>query len=57
MPEGDTIFRSARTLRRALAGKPVTGFRSTYPLLTRFHDNTPLTGRRWNAWSRAESGC
>jgi endonuclease VIII len=45
MPEGDTIFRSARTLHRALAGKPVTGFRSAYPLLTRFHDNTPLTGQ------------
>ncbi len=45
MPEGDTIFRSARTLQRALAGKVVTGFRSTYALLTRFHDNTPLTGQ------------
>jgi endonuclease-8 len=45
MPEGDTIFRSARSLHRALAGKPVTGFRSTYPLLTRFHDDTPLTGQ------------
>ena len=45
MPEGDTIFRSARTLERALAGKIVTGFRSAYPLLTRFHDNTPLTGQ------------
>src|SRR5215469_6447115 len=45
MPEGDTIFRSARTLNRALAGKTVTGFRSTYALLTRFHDNTALTGR------------
>ena len=45
MPEGDTIFRSARTLHRALAGKPITGFRSTYPLLTRFHDDTPLTGQ------------
>jgi endonuclease-8 len=45
MPEGDTIFRSARTLQRALAGKVVTGFRSEYALLTRFHDNTPLTGR------------
>ncbi|KAA6461841.1 Fpg/Nei family DNA glycosylase [Acidobacteria bacterium AB60] len=45
MPEGDTIFRTARTLNRALAGKPVTGFRSTYPLLTRFHDDNPLTGR------------
>ena len=31
MPEGDTIFRTARTLGRALVGKPVTAFRSTYP--------------------------
>lgn len=45
MPEGDTLFRTARALNRALAGKPITGFRSTYPLLTRFHDNTPLTGQ------------
>jgi endonuclease-8 len=45
MPEGDTIFRSARTLERVLAGKVVTAFRSTFPLLTRFHDNTPLTGQ------------
>jgi endonuclease-8 len=45
MPEGDTIFRSARSLHRALACKPVTAFRSTYPLLTRFHDDTPLTGQ------------
>jgi endonuclease-8 len=45
MPEGDTIFRTARALERALTGKPVTGFRSTYPLLTRFEDDTPLTGR------------
>ena len=45
MPEGDTIFRSARALGRALAGKPITGFRSAYPLLSRFHDNTPLTGQ------------
>jgi endonuclease-8 len=45
MPEGDTIFRTARALGRALAGKPITGFRSTYPNLTRFHDDTPLTGQ------------
>src|SRR5271166_3564993 len=45
MPEGDTIFRSARSLDRALAGRPVTGFRSAYPMLTRFHDDTPLTGQ------------
>ena len=45
MPEGDTIFRSARALGRALAGKPITEFHSTYPLLTRFHDDTPLIGQ------------
>lgn len=45
MPEGDTIFRTARSMGRALTGKPITGFRSTFPLLTRFHDDTPLTGR------------
>ena len=57
MPEGDTIFRTARALGRALAGKPVTGFRSTYPLLTRFNDDTPLAGQTSSAWSRAASGC
>jgi endonuclease-8 len=45
MPEGDTIFRTARALGRALAGQPITAFRSTYPHLTRFHDDAPLTGR------------
>ena len=45
MPEGDTIFRTARSMGRALIGKPLTGFRSTYPLLTRFHDDTPLIGQ------------
>jgi endonuclease-8 len=45
MPEGDTIFRTARALGRALVGKPITAFRSTYPLLTRFNDDTPLAGQ------------
>jgi endonuclease-8 len=45
MPEGDTIFRTARALGRALTGKLITGFRSTYPLLTRFNDDTPLMGQ------------
>ena len=45
MPEGDTIFRTARALGRALTAKPITGFRSTYPLLTRFDDDTPLKGQ------------
>jgi endonuclease-8 len=46
VPEGDTIFRTARSLSRALVGRPITGFRSNYPLLTRFHEDTPLTGRQ-----------
>ena len=45
MPEGDTIFRTARSMGRALGGKPVTVFRSTYPLLTRFNDDTPIPGQ------------
>lgn len=45
MPEGDTIFRTARALGRALGGKTITGFRSTYPLLTRWNDDEPLAGQ------------
>jgi endonuclease-8 len=45
MPEGDTIFRAARTLHRALAGHPVVEFTSMFPALNRVHDDAPLTGR------------
>jgi endonuclease-8 len=45
MPEGDTIFRTARTLERALAGRKVTRFESVFPALTRVDDDHPLTGR------------
>lgn len=45
MPEGDTIFRSARTLQKALAGTRVTGFETAYAPLARVHDDTPVTGR------------
>jgi formamidopyrimidine-DNA glycosylase len=45
MPEGDTIFRAARTLHRALAGNPVTSFESALPALNRIHDDAPITGR------------
>lgn len=45
MPEGDTIFRTARALGRALGGKPVTAFRSTYPKLTRYNEDAPLAGQ------------
>jgi endonuclease-8 len=45
VPEGDTIFRAARTLHRALAGKRVVRFESVFPALTRVHDDSPLTDR------------
>jgi len=45
MPEGDTIFRAARTLHRALAGKTVTRFTSDYPALTRVDEDAPIAGR------------
>ena len=45
MPEGDTIFRAARTLHRALAGKRIERFESMFPSLNRIHDDSPLTGR------------
>ncbi len=43
MPEGDTIYRAAATLHRALAGQPVVRFESVFPALTRVHDDQPLT--------------
>ena len=43
MPEGDTIYRAAATLHRALAGQPVVRFESVFPALTRVHDDHPLT--------------
>ena len=45
MPEGDTIFRSARALQKAIGGKKVTGFDTGLALLARVNDDTPLVGR------------
>lgn len=45
MPEGDTIFRAARTLNRALAGSAVTGFETQLPQLSRVDYDSPLQGR------------
>jgi endonuclease-8 len=45
MPEGDTIFRAARTLNQALTGKPVVRFDSVMPALMRVHEDSPVTGR------------
>jgi endonuclease-8 len=49
MPEGDTIFRSARTLHLALAGHAVVRFETRYAHLQRAHDDAPITGRRVEA--------
>ena len=45
MPEGDAIFRTARTLHRALAGAQVVRFESVLPALTRVDEDTPIAGR------------
>ena len=45
MPEGDTIFRAARTLHRALAGQVVSRFETQYAQIARVHDDAPITGR------------
>jgi endonuclease VIII len=45
MPEGDTIFRSARTLQRAIGGQVVTGFESVLPKLIRVDFDSGVVGR------------
>jgi endonuclease VIII len=45
MPEGDTIFRAARTLHHALAGQVVTSFESVLPKLERVEIDSRITGR------------
>ena len=45
VPEGDTIFRTARTLHRALGGQTVTRFETVLPKLARVDYDTPLAGR------------
>src|SRR6185437_1164263 len=45
MPEGDTIFRAARALRRAIGGKVVTGFETGLAKLARVNDDAALVGR------------
>jgi endonuclease VIII len=49
MPEGDTIFRAARTLHLALAGRAVTHFETVLPALQRVHDDRPVVGRTVDA--------
>ena len=45
MPEGDTIFRTARALSRALLSKPITRFESSYAQLTAANDEAPFIGQ------------
>jgi endonuclease-8 len=45
MPEGDTIYRSARALGLALTGRPVTQFVAEYAQIAATHDQSPVTGR------------
>jgi endonuclease-8 len=45
MPEGDTIYRAARALEKAIGGKVVTGFETGLAKLTQVNDDTPLVGR------------
>ena len=45
MPEGDTIYRAARTLDRALSGQPVIEFRTVLPQLSRIDVDLGVVGR------------
>jgi endonuclease VIII len=45
VPEGDTIFRAARALHRALAGKIVTRFERGYAHLASVDDDKKIVGR------------
>jgi endonuclease VIII len=45
MPEGDTIYRAARTLNLALAGQTVAFFESVLPHLSRVEIDRGITGR------------
>jgi endonuclease-8 len=45
VPEGDTLWRTARTLQRAIGGCTVTGFDTVLPKLARVHVDTQVTGR------------
>src|SRR5579875_3836344 len=45
MPEGDTLYRTARTLQKALAGKIVTRFETGVAKLAAVNDDAPVAGR------------
>jgi endonuclease-8 len=45
MPEGDTIYRAARALQKAIGGRVVVGFETGLAKLARVNDDAPLVGR------------
>ena len=45
MPEGDTIYRTARTLQKVLGGKVVTAFETGLAKLAAVDDESPIVGR------------
>ncbi len=45
MPEGDTIYRAARALQKAIGGKVVTAFETGLATLASVNDDTPIVGR------------
>lgn len=46
MPEGDTIFRAARTLHTALAGQTIARFETALAQLAQVDRDAPIAGRR-----------
>jgi len=45
MPEGDSVYRAARTLNLALGGQTVTSFESALPHLSRVEVDQGVVGR------------
>jgi endonuclease VIII len=45
MPEGDTIYRSARAMQRVIGGQVCTGFETGLATLARVDDEKPVAGR------------
>ncbi len=45
MPEGDTIYRAARALQKAIGGKPVTAFEANVATLASVADGKGIVGR------------
>jgi endonuclease-8 len=45
VPEGDTIYRAARALQKALGGKVVTAFETGFAKLASANDDAPVVGR------------